>query len=167
MRVFSLVVLLVLMPSRYVSSQQPNHHESSMTATQSKAAGTFDIQLVPTGHAPDASLQSLSLAKTYHGDLEATSKGEMLASGGPPSTSGGYVALERVTGTLAGRSGSFSAMQFGTMSPGTEPQLTMQVVPGSGTGDLTGLSGTMTLTITGGQHHYTLHYGFSGPESRP
>ena len=133
-----------------------------MPATQSNAQGTFDLQLAPTGHAPDASLQSLSLTKTYQGDLEATSRGEMLASGGPPSTNGGYVAMERVTGTLAGRSGSFSAMQLGSMSTGTAPQMTMQIVPGSGTGDLSGLYGTMTIAVTAGQHHYTIHYGFSG-----
>ncbi len=133
-----------------------------MPADQSNAAGTFDVQVAPTGHAPDDSLQSLSLAKTYHGDLEATSRGEMLASGGPPSTSGGYVAMERITGKLAGRSGSFSAMQLGSMSAGTAPSITMQIVPGSGTADLSGLYGTMTIALTGGQHQYTIQYGFSG-----
>ena len=134
----------------------------TQTSTQLDAAGTFEIKLAPTGHAPDESLQSLSLAKTYHGDLEGTSKGEMLASGGPPSTSGGYVAMERITGTLAGRSGSFSAMQLGSMSTGAAPQMTMQIVPGSGTGELSGLYGTMTIAVPGGQHHYTIHYSFSG-----
>ncbi len=141
--------------------QKPTHPESAMPSTQHDAQGTFDIQLAPTGHTPDDSLQSLSLTKTYHGDLEATSRGEMLASGGPPSTSGGYVAMERITGTLAGRTGSFSAMQLGSMSTGTAPQMTMQIVPGSGTGDLSGLLGTMTIAVTAGQHHYTLHYGFA------
>ena len=131
-----------------------------MPATQLTAQGTFDVQVAPTSHPPDESLQSLTLTKTYHGDLEAASRGEMLASGGPPSTSGGYVAMERVTGTLAGRKGSFSAMQLGSMQTGTAPQMTMQIVPGSGTGDLSGLHGTMTIAITGGQHHYTILYGF-------
>ncbi len=135
---------------------------ATQTSIQLNAQGTFDIQLAPTGHAPDPSLQSLSLTKTYHGDLEATARGEMLASGGPPSTNGGYVAMERITGTLAGHTGSFSAMQLGSMSSGTAPQMTMQIVPGSGTGDLSGLYGTMTIAVTAGQHHYTIHYGFSG-----
>lgn len=133
-----------------------------MSADQHDAQGTFDIKLAPTGHAPDEALQSLSFTKTYHGHLEATSKGEMLASGGPPSTSGGYVAMERITGTLAGRTGSFSAMQLGSMATGTAPRITMQIVPGSGTGDLGALSGTMTIAVTGGQHTYTIHYSFSG-----
>lgn len=163
MRTLVLTALLSLSAAPF---PQPTHQESPMPATQTSiqlnAAGTFDIQLAPTGHAPDDSLQSLSLAKTYHGDLEATSRGEMLASGGPPSTSGGYVAMERITGTLAGRTGSFSAMQLGSMATGTAPQMTMQIVPGSGTGDLSGLYGTMTIAVTAGQHHYTIHYGLSG-----
>ncbi len=162
MRTLVLTALLSLSAAPF---PQPTHQESPMPATQTSiqlnAAGTFDIQLAPTGHAPDDSLQSLSLNKTYHGDLEATSRGEMLASGGPPSTSGGYVAMERVTGKLAGRAGSFSAMQLGTMSTGTEPRITMQIVPGSGTGDLSGLYGTMTIAVTAGQHHYTMNYSFS------
>ena len=133
-----------------------------MSSTQFKAQGTFSIQLAPTGHAPDASLQSLSLTKTYQGDLEASSKGEMLASGGPPSPDGGYVAMERITGTLTGRTGSFSAMQLGSMQAGTAPQMTMQIVPGSGTDALRGLHGIMTIAVTAGQHLYTIHYGFSG-----
>ncbi len=141
---------------------QPTQQEPRIPASQSTAQGTFDVQVAPTGHPPDESLQSLSLTKTYHGDLEATSRGEMLASGGPPSTSGGYVAMERVTGTLAGRKGSFSAMQLGSMSSGAAPQITMEIVPGSGTADLTGLYGTLTIAITAGQHHYTIHYGFLG-----
>ena len=86
----------------------------------------------------------------------------MLASGGPPSTSGGYVAMERITGKLAGRTGSFSVMQLGSMSTGTDPKLTIQIVPGSGTGDLSGLYGAMTIAVIAGQHTYTIHYGFSG-----
>ena len=160
------LVLAALVSLAAAPFPQSTHQEPTMPATQTSiqlnAAGTFDVQIAPTGHAPDDSLQSLSLAKTYHGDLEATSRGEMLASGGPPSTNGGYVAMERITGKLTGRAGSFSAMQLGTMSTGTVPQITMQIVPGSGTGDLSGLYGTMTIAVTSGQHHYTIHYGFSG-----
>ena len=125
------------------------------------AQGTFDIKMASTGHAPEGTLQSLSLSKTFHGALEGTSKGEMLASGGPPSANGGYVALERFQGTLAGRSGSFALMHSGVMSQGTAPQLSVTVVPGSGTGDLSGLHGAMTIAIDANrQHTYTLHYGF-------
>ena len=156
------LVLTALFSLSATPLQPPTHQESVMPATQLDAQGTFDIKLTPTGHAPDDSLQSLSLTKTYHGDLEATSKGEMLASGGPPSTNGGFVAMERITGKLAGRSGSFSAMQLGSMSTGSVPQMTMQIVPGSGTRDLSGLYGTMTIAVPAGQHTYTVHYGFSG-----
>jgi hypothetical protein len=96
------------------------------------------------------------LDKKFSGDLEATSKGQMLAAGAPAG-SGGYVALEQVTGTLAGRSGTFVLQHSGTMTRGA-PQLTVSVVPDSGTGGLEGLDGTMRIIIEEGRHSYEFDY---------
>ena len=103
-----------------------------------------------------ATLGRFSLDKQFHGDLEATSQGEML-SAGRVEGSGGYVAIERVTGRLAGRAGSFVLQHSGSMSPGTL-QLSITVVPDTGTGELAGLAGQMAIEITGGEHFYDFEY---------
>jgi hypothetical protein len=96
--------------------------------------------------------------KQFHGDLEATSKGTMLAAGtGAKNSSGGYVALEIVTGTLKGRTGTFVLQHNATMNRGV-PQLSIVVVPDSATGKLTGLTGKMNITIIDGKHSYDLEY---------
>ena len=108
----------------------------------------------------------MSLDKAFHGPLEATSKGEMLTAGGSVKGSAGYVAIERVSGALNGRRGTFALQHSGTMTRG-EPQLTITVVPDSGTGDLAGLSGRMTIEIAGGAHSYGFDYALadaSGPD---
>ena len=100
----------------------------------------------------------MSLDKTFHGDLAATSVGEMLAVRTAVSGSAGYVAIERVTGTLAGRTGSFALQHWGMMDKGT-PDLKISVIPDSATGDLAGLAGTMTIDIQpGGKHFYAFTY---------
>lgn len=125
-----------------------------------EARGTFDVTLTPaTG--PDAPVGRMTLAKTFHGDLEATSVGEMLAIR-TVEGSAGYVAMERVTGTLEGRAGSFALQHSGTMDRGT-PTLSVTVVPDSGTDALTGLTGTMTIDIEGGEHRYGFRYQLPEP----
>jgi hypothetical protein len=100
----------------------------------------------------------MSIDKQFHGDLEATSKGEMLtAMSGTVKGSGAYVAVERVTGTLHGRAGSFALYHIGTMTRGT-PHLAVTVVPDSGTGQLTGITGTMNIIIADGKHSYEFEY---------
>lgn len=126
-----------------------------------QASGTFEVKMAPTGHAPDATLGSMSLDKVFHGELEGTSKGEMLSAGDPATGNAGYVAMERVTGTLAGKTGTFALMQSGVMSTGSTPLLTVTVVPGSGTGELAGIYGTMAITIAEGKHSYALQYAFA------
>jgi len=126
------------------------------------ATGTFDVKVTPTGHDPEPTISSLAIDKQIHGDLEATTKGEMLAAGDQKAGLGGYVAIERVTGKLSGRIGSFALMHTGTMVPGQPYDLKIIVVPGSGTGDLSGIYGTFHLTIDGaGKHSYTFDYAFS------
>lgn len=123
------------------------------------AEGSFDVKTTP--QQPGASLEPTiaryDLDKQYHGDLEAASKGEMLASGNPASGDAGYVAIERVTGALQGRTGSFALQHSGTLQNG-QPHLIVFVVPGSGTGDLAGISGALTITIADGAHSYKLDY---------
>lgn len=124
------------------------------------AHGPFDVKLgpLPTSDTTDGSpLARMSIDKQFHGDLDAISKGEMLAAGTTVKGSAGYVALERVIGTLNGRAGSFVLQHSATMDRGT-PQLAIHVVPDSGTDELTGLSGSMTITITEGKHFYTFEY---------
>ncbi len=126
------------------------------------ATGAFDVKTTPLP--PDdatagegVNIGRYALDKQYHGDLDAISKGEMLGAGDPAKGSAGYVAIERVTGTLHGHSGSFALRHSGTMSGG-KFQLTVTVVPGSATGGLAGISGTMTIIITNGKHSYNFEY---------
>jgi hypothetical protein len=99
----------------------------------------------------------MSIDKQFHGDLEATSQGEMLMAGTEVKGSAGYVAMERVTGTLHGRAGAFTLQHSGTMTRGV-PQLSVTVVPDSGTGQLVGLAGKMAIKIADGKHFYEFDY---------
>jgi hypothetical protein len=125
-----------------------------------RATGTFEVKLNPQpayNTADDALLGRMSIDKQFHGDLDATSKGEMLTAMGTVKNSAGYVAVERVTGTLSGKSGGFSLQHSGTMNRGAQ-KLTISVVPDSGTGQLEGLTGTMAIEIAEGKHSYLLEY---------
>ena len=129
-----------------------------------RAAGPFDVKVSPLAledTTEGTMLARMSLDKQFHGDLEAASKGEMLSAGTAVKGSAGYVAIERVSGTLNGRRGTFVLQHSGTMTRG-EPQLTISVVPDSGTGELEGLAGTMTITIADGKHSYEMHYTLGG-----
>ncbi len=124
------------------------------------ARGTFDVKVTPQpadAYADGGSLGRLTIDKQFHGDLDATSKGQMLSAMTLVKGSAGYVAIERVSGTLAGRRGTFVLQHTGTMSRGT-PELTVTVVPDSGTDELTGLSGTMRIDTSGGGHAYEFTY---------
>jgi hypothetical protein len=123
------------------------------------AKGTFDVKVAPVAEdkADGSTLGRYSLDKQYHGDLEATAKGEMLTAGSDVKDSGAYVATERVTGTLNGRKGSFVLVHKGTMGHGSM-HLDVAVVPDSGTDQLTGISGTLNIIIADGKHSYELEY---------
>src|SRR6185295_7416413 len=105
-----------------------------------RATGAFDVKLSPLTDEPPAEpgLGRMAISKQFHGDLEATSRGQMLTAGTEVKNSAGYVAIERVSGTVGGRRGSFVLQHTGTMNRGT-PSLSISVVPDSGTGELTGL----------------------------
>jgi hypothetical protein len=124
------------------------------------AAGTFEVTLKPQTlfHTNvDPLLGRLSIDKTFHGDLSATSTGEMLSSRTSVENSAGYVAIELVKGTLHGRKGTFVLQHSSTMTRG-EPQQSITVVPDSGTDELVGLSGSMTIIVEDGKHRYKLSY---------
>ena len=139
-------------------AQQPSNKGNMSTG---HATGTFEVKMTPQTadeQAQAASIGRMSFDKQWHGDLTGVSKGEMLAFGtGAKGSSGGYVAMEQFTGTLAGRSGSFVLQQTGTMTRG-EPKLTISVVPDSGTGQLVGLAGTLNISIADGKHSYDFEY---------
>ena len=115
----------------------------------------------PSDRQPDdPALGRIWLDKQFHGDLEAMSRGQMLTAMTDVQGSAGYVAIERVNGTLGGRAGSFLLQHSGTMTRGA-PSLTITVVPDSGTDELAGLSGRMTIIITDGKHSYELEYAIN------
>jgi hypothetical protein len=129
-----------------------------------RAAGPFDVRLnplVPYENTEGAMLGRMSLDKQFHGDLTAVSKGEMLTAGTAVKGSAGYVAIERVSGALQGRTGTFSLQHNATMTRGT-PHLEIIVVPDSGTGQLEGLGGTMAINIVDGKHSYLFEYTLPG-----
>ena len=134
-----------------------------------RATGPFDVKVTPQPadeYADGATLGRLTLDKSFHGDLEATSRGQMLTGMSSVKGSAGYVAIERVTGTLGGRRGSFILQHTGTMDRGT-PQLVITVVPDSGTEELAGLRGTMTIDVAaGGAHSYDFDYTLGDDTTR-
>jgi hypothetical protein len=128
-----------------------------------RARGDFVVTLTPqsTDEITGAStLARLAIDKQFTGDLIGVSKGEMLSAGTPTKGSAGYVAIERVSGALHGRTGTFVLQHSGTMTRGS-PELTVSVVPDSGSGELTGLSGTMRIIIEGKRHSYEFDYTIS------
>ena len=133
-----------------------------------RAAGTFDVTMNPdpSYEALDGGivLGRLALSKQFHGDLEGTSIVQMLSAGTSVKGSAGYVAIERVVGKLAGRDGSFVLQHSGTMARG-QATLTVSVVPDSGTGDLAGLAGRMTIEIVDGKHSYEMDYTLQAPSA--
>lgn len=134
-----------------------------------RATGTFEVKLTPRAtddEGEDAPLGRLAIEKQFHGDLEGASKGEMLTVGGSVPGSAGYVAIERVDGTPHGRRGTFALQHSGTMTRGA-PQLAITVVPDSGSGELAGLAGRMTIVIADGKHSYDFEYTLAETPGEP
>ena len=126
-----------------------------------KITGKFNVSLNPMEFYAEGkngiNLARMSIDKTFRGELEATSKGEMLSAMTTVNGSAGYVAIEQVDGTLSGKEGSFVLQHFGTMDKG-KSRLILEVVPDSGAGELSGLTGTMMINIEDGQHFYEFEY---------
>ena len=125
------------------------------------AKGPFEVKVAPIeayNTDPASKLGRMSLDKTFHGDIEATSKGEMLSAMGEIQGSAAGVAVERVSGSLAGKSGSFALYHVGVMEGGIPKYWKVNVAPDSGTGELTGLKGEMKIIIEGKSHSYEFEY---------
>jgi hypothetical protein len=156
-------LLLATLSTNAQTSAQPNPKSTppKKAIMSLHATGPFEVKIDPQpadekGGGP--AIGRMLLDKHFHGDLEATSKGTMLAAGtGAKNSSGGYVALEIVTGVLKGRTGTFVLQHSATMNRGV-PQLSITVVPDSAAGQLTGLAGKMNITIADGKHSYDFEY---------
>jgi Protein of unknown function (DUF3224) len=157
--VFAFLVCVVLLLT-YIRMRTIGVVAAQGAIVTEHASGTFEVKLAPSGEADKAegsTLGSYSLEKQYHGDLEASAKGTMLTAGTDVKGSAGYVAIERVTGALKGHKGSFVLQHNGMLTRGT-PQQNIVVVPDSGTGELTGLTGKLTVIIESGKHSYEFDY---------
>lgn len=153
------VWLITLLLTALAASQtaSPTRKDSPVSH---RATGTFDVKVAPLEpyNKDDKGIGRYSIDKQFHGDIDGASKGEMLAFGtGAAGSSGGAVAIEKVTGKLGGKSGSFVLAHRGTMDAG-KPTYSIIVVPGSGTGELAGIDGKMDLVIEGGKHSYVFEY---------
>jgi hypothetical protein len=152
------VFLCAASATAQISATQTETVEETLTTM--RANGTFEVKLSPLeayNQAPEAKIGRMSVDKTFAGDLVGTSQGEMLTGGSPAEGSAGYVAIERVNGALQGRSGSFLLQHSGTITSASQ-ELTITVVPGSGTGELEGIAGTLSIEIEDGKHIYDLEY---------
>ena len=157
-----LALALTFIHATRAQTQAPNSPGATQDAKMAHATGTFEVKLSP--QTSDPPLGRFLFDKQFHGGLDGTSRGEMLTAGsGAKGSSGGYVALEQFTGALDGRKGSFVLQHSGTMTAGA-PQLTITVVPDSGTGELKGLAGKMNITIADGKHSYDFEYSL--PQSK-
>lgn len=121
------------------------------------ANGTFEVSLQPLAPASGEGMMRWSIDKTIHGDLEATTKGEMLSAGNPKSGQAGYVAMELVTGGLSGKNGGFVLQHVAAMDT-SGAKMNVTVTPGSGTGDLKGIAGVFVITVADGRHSYSFEY---------
>ena len=124
------------------------------------ARGPFDVKIEPD--TPYVEQDGLTLnrnvvSKEYSGDMVGTAEAQMIAAMTGTPGSAGYVAIEHFTGSVAGKTGSFVLQHSGVMDRG-DAQLTVIIVPGSGTGELAGISGTMEIDNDEGRHSYVLYY---------
>jgi hypothetical protein len=170
MKAARLTILSILCLSAAVSQPRKGAAmNQAPTNVTSHAAGPFQVKLDPQAPDPKAggeALGRLLIDKQFHGDLEATSKGTMLSAGTAVKGSAGYVALELVTGSLHGHTGTFVLQHTGIMTRGV-PQLNITVVPDSGTGQLAGLTGKMTINIVDGKHSYDFEYTLPEVHNEP
>lgn len=143
------------------ASGQNNSTDVKGAGMTNHAVGTFEVKVTPATadeEAKDPAVGRMLLDKQFHGDIEGTSKGVMLTAATDVKGSGAYVSIEKVSGMLKGRKGTFVLQHSGTMTRGGAPQLTITVVPDSGTDQLAGLAGTMTIKVDNGKHSYDFAY---------
>lgn len=134
-----------------------------------KVTGSFEVKLQPlepyTGGKDGIKIGRMSIDKTFSGELSAVSTGEMLSAATPAEGSAGYIALEQVTGSLSGRKGGFVLHHYGVMNR-TGSKLLLEVIPDSGTGELTGISGKMLVRIENNEHYYDFDYELNKNERK-
>jgi len=154
-----MLLVAVLLFAPFVAAQEASASHKKEAAVTQTATGPFDVKVdSQDDNSDDPLLNRMLLDKQYHGDLDAIGKGQMLTAGTAVKGSGAYVAIEKVSGTLQGRKGTFILQHMGTMNQ-NKPELTIIVVPDSGTGELAGLSGKMKINIApDGKHSYELEY---------
>ena len=161
MRFQTLAASALLAVAAHAVADDPTPAAKEPALPTLSVTGPFEVRLAPqalSAVAEPSGLGRMSIDKQFHGALEATSTGEMLSWMDASRSSGGYVAMETVRGTLDGRAGTFALMHGSTMNRG-EPSQSITVVPGSGTGALTGLTGRMVVDIApGGAHSYRFDY---------
>ena len=145
------LMLLPMMAGAQQKEMPVTHH----------AHGTFSVNVAPLTPTPAEGISRYSINKEIHGDLEATTKGEMFGGGDFKTGAAGYVGIEEVTGTLAGKHGSFVLQHFATMDQSGQNMM-VKIAPGSGTEDLKGIAGSFTIKIEGAQHSYDLDYTLPG-----
>jgi hypothetical protein len=152
---------LYMLPDRAVGRKirvQKNGSTSKESSMPQHATGTFEVKITPQDDkSADKSIGRLTIDKQWHGDLEGTSTGQMLTGGDVTTGSAGYVAIEKFTGTVGGRKGSLIFQHSATMTKG-KGDLTITVVPDSGTDELKGISGKLTIKIENGKHSYEFDY---------
>jgi Protein of unknown function (DUF3224) len=158
---FGVIAAAFLVAPAYMQAQSAESKVAQKgTAMAKHAKGTFEVKLNPVDggdKAEGSNLGRMSIDKQLQGDLEGTSKGQMLTAMTDVKGSAGYVAIERITGTLHGRKGNFVLQHTGTMA-GASQQLSITVVPDSGSGQLVGIAGKMTINIVDGKHFYEFEY---------
>jgi hypothetical protein len=157
--VTAIIFSFVLLTTNSNSAEEKSKPIKEVSHMTKHISGLFDVKMSPqtATENEEASIGRMLLDKQFHGDLEASSKGQMLAHRTSINGSAGYVAMEKAVGTLQGRKGSFVLQHSGIMNRG-EATLVLTVVPDSGTDELEGLSGSMTITITDGKHYYGFDY---------
>ena len=133
----------------------PANAQIPRSQTKMQAKGDFEVKMIPQADGPN--IGRMMLDKKFHGDLKATSQGQMLAAQTSFKGSAGYVAIEQVQGSLAGKTGTFLLQHSGIMDR-NKPSLTVVIIPDSGTEELAGISGSMKIIIDGGRHSYVLEY---------
>jgi Protein of unknown function (DUF3224) len=152
-----LCILVICISAGYAQTQSQRTEVKQGKAMTNRASGTFEVKLNPQAEGAGAPVGRMTLDKQFQGDLAGTSKGQMLTGMTAVQGSAGYVAIEKVTGTLNGRRGSFYLQHSGTMTRGAA-ELSITVIPDSGTEQLAGLRGKMNIIIEGGKHSYEFDY---------
>lgn len=157
-----LIGVCLLAAGQVATGQVATKAGNKETVAMKHVSGAFDVKMTPqAADEGGGGVGRMLLDKTFHGALEASSKGQMLAAMTAVKGSAAYVAIEIVTGSLDGRAGTFALVHTGVMNKGV-PSLTVTVVPDSGTGELVGLSGQMAIDVVGGKHAYGFDYSLPG-----